>query len=256
MASPLESVVSNVSFMLEQNARLITTIGTLSAISLAVAPILEQNYRAYINAGRGGVPPNVYGWAKSSLLKIIFSCETTNTNMYLSDPNKDAWLDPSEITKRSGERPAFNWHPVPSRQITQRADAVMHDKIQKLIPKYAGANPELVKIALSPHEKQNDALVIHPDRPAPHRVAIAAQREVLHIHEGTDWSLHCLLSPLDCKLVIDQGRGERHPMSGRLLVKEYITVYTPRDDEELKIVEAIVRAAIGYMTGSRDVKGF
>jgi hypothetical protein len=127
MASPLESVVSNFSFMLEQNVRLITTVGTLSAISFAVAPILEQNYRAYINAGRGGLPPNVYGWAKSSFLKIFLSCETTNTDMYLGDPNKDAWLDPSEVTERSGERPTFNWHPVPSRQITQRADAVMND---------------------------------------------------------------------------------------------------------------------------------
>jgi len=257
MASPLESVVSNFSFMLEQNARLITTVGTLSAISFAVAPILEQNYRAYINAGRGGLPPNVYGWAKSSLLKIFLSCETTNTDMYLSDPNKDTWLDPSEITKRPGERPTFNWHPVPSRQLTQRADAVMHEKIQKLIPKYARANPDLVKIALSPHEKQNDALVIHPDRPAPHRVATAAQREILHIHEGTDWSIHCLLSPLDCKLVIDQGRGERHPMSGSpLLVKEYLTIYTPRDDDELRIVETIVKASIGFMAGSRDVREF
>jgi len=254
MASPLV-LVSNVSFMLEQNVRLITTVGTLSAISLAVASLLEPNYRAYIDAGRGGLPPNVYGWAKSSLLKIFLACETTNTAMYLNDPNKDAWLDPSLITKRSGERPTFNWHPVPSRQITQRADAVMHGKIQKLIPKYAKENPDLVKIMLSPHEKQHDALVIHPDRPAPHRVATAAQREIFHIHEGTDWSLHCLLSPLDCKLVIDQGRGERHPMSGSFLVKEYLTIYTPRDDEELRIVETIVRASIGYMTGSRDVRG-
>jgi hypothetical protein len=126
MASPLESAVSDFSFMLEQNARLITTVGTLSAISFAVVPILEQNYRSYIDAGRGGLPPNLYGWAKSSLLKIFLSCETTNTGMYLNDPNKDSWLGPSEITKRSGERPTFNWHPVPSRQITQRADAVMN----------------------------------------------------------------------------------------------------------------------------------
>lgn len=127
MTSPLESVVSNVSFVLEQNARLLTTIGTFSVISIAVAPLLEQNYRAYIDAGRGGLPPNVYGWAKSTLIKIFLTCETTNTNMYLSDPNKDTWLDPSEITKRSGERPTFNWHPVPSRQLTQRADAVMNE---------------------------------------------------------------------------------------------------------------------------------
>ena len=127
MTSPLESAVSNISFMLEQNARLITTVGTLSALSFAAGSVLEQNYRAYIDAGRGGLPPNVYGWAKSTLLKIFVTYETTNTEMYLRDPNKDTWLDPSEITRRSGERPAFNWHPVPSRQITQRADSVMHE---------------------------------------------------------------------------------------------------------------------------------
>ena len=127
MASPLESAVSNFSFMLEQNARLITAVGTLSVFSLAAKPILEQNYRAYIDAGRGGLPPNVYGWAKSTLLKIFVTYETTNTEMYLRDPNKGTWLDPSEITRRSGERPAFNWHPVPSRQITQRADSAMHE---------------------------------------------------------------------------------------------------------------------------------
>ena len=61
---------------------------------------------------------------------------------------------------------------------------------------------------------------------------------------------------MNSRSVIDQKRGERHPVSGSLLVKEYLTIYTPRDDEELKIVEAIVRASIGYMTGSRDVKEF
>ena len=127
MSPPLESVVSNFSFAVEQNVRLLTTVGTLSAISIAVAPRLGKNYREYIDAGRGGLPPNVFGWLRSSFLKIFHSYETTNTEMYLNDPNKDAWLDPTEITQRSGERPIFNWHPVPSRQITQRADAAMHE---------------------------------------------------------------------------------------------------------------------------------
>jgi len=46
-------------------------------------------------------------------------------------------------------------------------------------------------------------------------------------------------------------------MSGsHLLVKEYLTIYTPRDDDELRIVEAIMRASIGFMTDSRDVREF
>ena len=113
--------------MLEQHIGLVAAVGMLSALSITALPILEQNYRAYIDAGRGGLPPNIYGWAKSCFLKIFLSCETTSTDTYLSDSNKDRWLDSSEITKRAGERPTFNWHPVPSRQITQRADAVMNE---------------------------------------------------------------------------------------------------------------------------------
>jgi len=46
-------------------------------------------------------------------------------------------------------------------------------------------------------------------------------------------------------------------MSGsHLLVKEYLTIYTPRDDDELRIVEAIMKASIGFMAGSRDVREF
>ena len=66
-----ESAVSNFYLMLEQNARLIATVGTLSALSLVVVPLLGQSYRAYIGAGRSGLPPNVYGWANSTLLKVF-----------------------------------------------------------------------------------------------------------------------------------------------------------------------------------------
>ena len=62
---------------------------------------------------------------------------------------------------------------------------------------------------------------------------------------------------MNFRSVIDQGYDERHPMSGTsLLVKEYLATYTPRNDEELKITEAITRASIGYMTGSQDVEEF
>ena len=44
--------------------------------------------------------------------------------------------------------------------------------------------------------------------------------------------------------------------SSHFLVKEYLTIYTPRDDEELRIVEVIMRASIGFMMDSRDVREF
>ena len=44
--------------------------------------------------------------------------------------------------------------------------------------------------------------------------------------------------------------------SSHLLVKEYLTIYTPRDDEELRIVEVIMRASISFMTNSQGVREF
>ena len=75
------------------------------------------------------------------------------------------------------------------------------------VPTYAKANPDLVEIALSPQEK--NALVINPDRPALHRVATAAKRETLHIHEGVDWSMHCLLSPSALSLLPESSGCQR-----------------------------------------------
>ncbi|KAK0430716.1 hypothetical protein EV421DRAFT_245678 [Armillaria borealis] len=50
--------------------------------------------------------------------------------------------------------------------------------------------------------------------------------------------------------------GERHPFSGARRVislpKEYLMIYGPRDDEELAIIERIIKAGVGYMTNCRE----
>ena len=58
--------------------------------------------------------------------------------------------------------------------------------------------------------------------------------------------------------VIERGWGERHPLSGISrhvpLPKEYLMIYAPRDEEELAVLELIIKASIGYMSSSRDVQ--
>jgi hypothetical protein len=63
--------------------------------------------------------------------------------------------------------------------------------------------------------------------------------------------------------VIQSGWGQRHPLDGskglkRLtgmwLPKQYIFIYAPRNDQEIEIVMRIVKASVGYMTGSKDVR--
>ncbi len=59
-------------------------------------------------------------------------------------------------------------------------------------------------------------------------------------------------------VVIERGWGERHPLSGvrlfKIMPKEYVGIYAPRDDGELEVVEKILVASVLFMTGSTDVQ--
>ena len=89
------------------------------------------------------------------------------------------------------------------------------------------------------------------------------RRELAHVHGTGEYSAHVILSPQDCKKVIESGWGELHMLSGVEILRRivgvklpdsYTLIYSPRDDEELQTELEIVKAAIGYMTDSRDVK--
>jgi hypothetical protein len=62
------------------------------------------------------------------------------------------------------------------------------------------ANPTLVEMAPSPHERVHPGILIHSSIPSPHKVAEKSLREIVHIHPVKDYSLHVSLAPQDCKL--------------------------------------------------------
>lgn len=80
------------------------------------------------------------------------------------------------------------------------------------------------------------------------------KREIAHIHtegKNIDYSMHAVLSPRDCKEIIEKGWGERMSLAGKLkMPAEYLMIYTPRSEEEVQIVRDILEAAIGFMTGA------
>jgi len=90
--------------------------------------------------------------------------------------------------------------------------------------------------------------------PTPHSIAKKTKREIVHIHtEGdgsADYSLHLCLSPADCKEVIVKEWGERMSLAGSLMPEEYLIIYTPRTQEEVRVVGRIVESAVGFMSGS------
>ena len=54
--------------------------------------------------------------------------------------------------------------------------------------------------------------------------------------------------------MIERGWGERHPISGVIVLpKEYLMIYAPLTEEDVRIVGRILRASVGYMTGNKVV---
>jgi phospholipase/carboxylesterase len=70
------------------------------------------------------------------------------------------------------------------------------------------------------------------------------EREFAHVHPASDGSLHMALPSAIVEAVIDNGWAERHPLAGKYgLPNNIVMVYGPRDDAELEIVVALVRAS-------------
>ena len=79
-------------------------------------------------------------------------------------------------------------------------------------------------------------------RPAP--AGFMLEREFAHLHPARDGSLHMTLPPEVVERVIENGWAERHPLAGQHgMPTNIVMVYGPRDEEELEVVDALVRAA-------------
>ncbi|GJE92835.1 hypothetical protein PsYK624_089930 [Phanerochaete sordida] len=235
----------------------------LAAAALGLSALwLRRNYAQFLALGPGGLPYNARGWLVALLLKL-FARETTSTGEYARDANKDVWLAAS-LPPRQGRRPAVGFHVVPARQLDQ-VERGMFKRLDELFERVVKLNPELLEYRRSPHEKINNGIVVKQAAPAAHDVLRMGLREVGHIHPS-DHSVHVILAPQDCKLVIEKGWGERHQLSGSpglhalpfppeaKLPKEYIWIYAPRDEQELAIMEEILLASARFMTGVKDIK--
>ncbi|EGN98947.1 hypothetical protein SERLA73DRAFT_181691 [Serpula lacrymans var. lacrymans S7.3] len=251
----LKAVLDTLQGVFQRYPRGITVAALASAITV---PWLRRNYNQYIEIGPGGLPYNTFGWLIALSLSL-FGRETVSTAIYDKDPNKETYLkDPASIPERRGLRPQTGWHVFPQRQLTKFSPKSVRQPLLDIFNKLGKANPGLVEIANSRFEKHHDAIVIASSRPSPHKVADHARREITHIHQEKDFSLHAILAPQDCKLLIERGWAERHPLANSVapslgLPKEYLLIYSPRDVEELEMVERIIVAAIGFQTGSREV---
>jgi luciferase-like monooxygenase len=156
-----------------------------------------------------------------------------------------ATTQPSFLTRaRSGPRPSTT--PTnPHTQLTQNAPAALQERVFALASSLPAVEvgPSLVSVP--------GARAFHlPESTQDTREAFMVGREFAHLHPASDGSLHMVLPPDVVDQVIENGWAERHPLAGRRgLPANIVMVYGPRDDDELAVVEELLRASHTFATG-------
>lgn len=140
--------------------------------------------------------------------------------------------------KRAGARPRATTT-NPHTQLDQNAPHELQEKVFAL----ARALPGVV---VGPsHVSVPGARAFHlPACAQPTDAGFMVEREFAHLHPRSDGSLHMALPPAIVQTVVDNGWAELHPLAGKYgLPTNIVMVYGPRDDAEVEIVGALVRAS-------------
>ena len=153
------------------------------------------------------------------------------------------------LPKREGSRPKIMPRTMPQRQRPESIDPSTRTTLQSLMQTIAAAHPDVLEVKPSHTEgRSTDGLYAKPDNPKLNPIAKdkILNHEIAHAHPA-DNSLHVWLSDPDARKVIEANWGQRFPLT---FVKHgWTMVYAPRNDEELAVVEQIVKAGAEWLTG-------
>jgi hypothetical protein len=241
-------------------------VAAFFAIGITVfIPLAINDYYVYLSYGPGGLPYNIKGWLIANVMRM-FSREQLSTRVY-NDPrllfvDKPGLLPTNFPPQRRSSRPRIGPHPAPQRQLEQLPDKPARET---LVARFGELGEDaqakgLIEVRQSLFERQHTALFVSKECQW-HSIATQTRGEISHVHAGLDGSIHVVLHPRDCKAVIDAGWGQRHALDGVELMKKaigawlpvnYLLIYAPRDEAETEVVMAVVKASIGFMTGTRD----
>jgi hypothetical protein len=170
-------------------------------------------------------------------------------------------FDPSGLSKdgpsylkeplppRAGGRPQLMPRILPQRQRPEPIPPQVRDKLQNLMKSLAAEHPSLFTVRLSHTEgKTTDGLYALESVPTLNPVAKdkILSHEIAHAHPS-DNSLHVWVSDPDAFKIIEAGWGCRFSLP--FVKSGWTMVYAPRNEEEYKVVEDIVKAACGWITG-------
>jgi hypothetical protein len=208
--------------------------------------LLHHDFRLFLSLGPGGTPSTICGYIKITVLRLFALSDPYSPPTILNKTTPSSIL---YLPQRSGPRPTIAGI-APQRQLDQFGCPLAHMRLRHALANIAHSNPYFLRIDVSCFERKGLALF------AIHHSNLTCNGEICHVHH-TDGSLHLSLHPLDTKVVLDRGWGQRHPLAKggwltRYVPREFVMIYAPRSQEELEIVGHIIEAALWCVSGRRS----
>ncbi len=125
----------------------------------------------------------------------------------------------------------------------QRGDTSIRDELARRLFSLAGVDERPSAISVP---GARALWLADPDATGPPE-AFLVGREFAHLHPGPDQSLHAMLPPALAEEAMRTGWAEPHPVARLGLIPETaVMLSAPRDEEELGIVERLVRASYDF----------
>src|SRR3954464_9706908 len=145
----------------------------------------------------------------------------------------------AELPSRAGTRPRT----TPTNPHTQLDQQPADARLVEELARRAFALPDVVEEPSGISVPGARALVLAPSEPAGPPEAFLIGREFAHLHPDPDHSLHAMLPTETVAEAVDTGWAEPHPVALRgLIPPTAVMLYAPRDEEELDIIDRLVRA--------------
>lgn len=148
------------------------------------------------------------------------------------------------LRERAGGSPSVT-HDIPQQQTSQNAPRELQEAIYQLGTQLEGvsAGPSAISV---PGAR---AFTVSPGTDEWSAFIVRETGEFAHLHPPYDGSLHLTLPSSLHADVIKKGWGLPHPLAGLRLSSSMCMVFGPRDEDELEIVSAILRASHAYAIG-------